>query len=307
MAKMHIERAISIDASPEKVFNVISNFKEWVPWSPWLLMEPECELSYAEDGKSYDWKGNRIGSGGMTILDSEENKWINYDLVFLTPWKSESKVRFELKEEGGQTHLTWLMDGKLPFFLFFMKKSMEAYVGADYERGLDMLKVYVETGEVPSKLEFKGESNYAGSTYVGVKTNTGIEVIDKSMESDFTKLKEFIDQNPDNIDGAPFSIYHKWDLVKNKVHYTAAIPVKEVPDSLPTGCFSSSIPATKVHTIRHVGPYQHVGNAWSTAMSMMRNKEFKAVKGIHPFEIYQNDPATTDSKELISDITFAIR
>ena len=31
------------------------------------------------------------------------------------------------------------------------------------------------------------------------------------------------------VAGNAFSIYHKWDVVKNLVEYTAAFPVKEIP------------------------------------------------------------------------------
>jgi hypothetical protein len=48
------------------------------------------------------------------------------------------------------------MDSKQPFFQFFLKGMMTSLIGMDYERGLRMLKDYVETGSVPSTLEFPG-------------------------------------------------------------------------------------------------------------------------------------------------------
>ena len=62
------------------------------------------------------------------------------DLTFLKPCKSQAKVAFYLKEEGASTQVRWTMDSVLPFFLFWMKKSMEAYISQDYGRGLRLLK-----------------------------------------------------------------------------------------------------------------------------------------------------------------------
>ena len=71
-------------------------------------------------------------------------------------------------------------------------------IGMDYDRGLAMLKEYVETGEVSSDLEFKGASDFAGGKYVGIKTDTSIENIGTAMEGDFEKLEAVIEANEDN-------------------------------------------------------------------------------------------------------------
>ena len=41
-----------------------------------------------------------------------------------------------LKRAGLAPELTWTMDSSLPFFLFWMKKSMEGFIGMDYDPGL---------------------------------------------------------------------------------------------------------------------------------------------------------------------------
>jgi hypothetical protein len=127
------------------------------------------------------------------------------------------------------------------------------------------------------------------------------------MEADFTKLWEAIGGQKDLVAGEPFSIYHKFDMVKEQVSYTCGVPVSSYPDSLPSGVFTDNMEPMKIYTLRHIGPYIHLGNAWTTMQMMMRNKEFRAVKGIHPFETYANAPGEVDEKELITDINFAVK
>ena len=307
MPKMHIDKAVTIEAPLPKVFDILNDFHCWPGWSPWLICEPESVLKIREDGKYYEWEGKRVGSGNMSILSETPNRKIDLDLTFLKPWKSKAKVQFLCQEDGQKTKVNWTMESSLPFFLLWMKKSMEAFVGSDYERGLQMLKEYIETGAVSSKLDFRGESNFTGCQYIGINTTTTIAQNGTQMGTDYSKLWSFISDQKIRPTGPAFSIYHKFDLVKRMVNYTACIPVPEIPADLPSGFISGKIPATKVYTLRHIGSYLHLGNAWTTMHTMLRNKEFKAIKGIHPFESYINLPGEVPDHDLITDIHFAIK
>ena len=307
MPKMNVSRSIDIKATKSEIFKHLNDFNNWVAWSPWLLMEPEAKVTVADDSKSYEWEGDRVGSGNMKVLEEEGDGYINYELNFLKPWKSSATTNFRLEESGDTTKVTWTMNSSLPFFLFWMKKMMQAFVGADYERGLDMLKSLVEKGEIHSKLDFKGNSQFDGCKWVGIKTACSIDETPEKMPQDFGKLWEYCEKDGENIAGEALTIYHKWDLVKNSVSYTAAVQVKEIPGDVPSGFTSGTIDSTDIYTLRHTGAYEHLGNAWSTLYNMHRNKEFKVKKGVHPFETYLNDPKVTDPKDLITEIHFPIK
>ena len=193
----------------------------------------------------------------------------------------------------------------LPLLMFWMTKSMKAFIGMDYERGLQLLKDYAEDGIVHSKLEFKGINSINNYHYVGLKNICSMDALGDTMAADFGKLSGFIAENEDNIAGKPLSIYHKWDLLKGQVEYSTCVPVKSLPQPLPAGFVSGEVPSTSVNVVRHVGPYRHLGNAWAAQQNMARGKAFKSNKKIHPFEVYESDPSITSENELITDIYFA--
>ncbi len=307
MPKFHVTKSILIDTTPDKVYELVSNLSNWNKWSPWLVMEPEAKFNLADDGDSYTWEGERIGSGEMKVLNRDKNSAVDYDLHFIKPWKSQADIRFEIGKEANQTKATWHMDSKLPFFLFFMKKLMVAMLGMDFKRGLTMLKDLAENDEVYSKLDFVGQTNYPGCTYIGLKRNLAIDDMESAMEEDFGRLMEFMADKTDKISNEPLSIYHKFEIVKGQASYTAAVPVSEVPANLPEGFVTGEIPKTPIYKLRHTGKYDHLGNPWSTMMNLQRAKVFKPVKGVHPFESYVNSPADTDPKELITDVNFAVK
>lgn len=305
MPKMNISKSIVMDASAEKIHAILTDFNEWTHWSPWLIVEPGAQVKVATDRPFYEWEGKRLGKGQMEIT-SQTDTVIDYDLTFLKPWKSEAKVRFLLNPQGDSTKVTWEMDSSLPFFMFFMKKMMVRLIGMDYDRGLLMLKDYAEKGKVGSKLEFLGESQYPGCTYIGLKNSCSIDELGGVMKADFEKLMAFAQQHSDKLTGEWFSLYHKFDFGKNKVVYTGGIAVSEAISDLPEGMFSDKISPTKVNTVRHTGPYPLAGNAWSSIMSMQRAKEFKQNKKLPPIEFYRNNPQEVPAEELILEVSMPI-
>lgn len=307
MPKMHIDRSIVINEKPGEIFNKLNDFHHWQAWSPWLITEPLAKVNIREDGKFYEWEGNIVGAGEMTVVTERTFDFIEYDLQFLKPWKSKAKVSFRLIPEGEGTRVHWTMDSSLPFFLFWMKKMTIAFIGMDYDRGLLMLKEYIEEGKVHSELMVKGIENYTGCNYVGIRTTCPIDQLGEYNKADFESLMGFFrDKHPDLISDAPFTIYEKWSPVKNIVQYTAGVPVSSVPSDLPQGVIISNIPATKVHTIKHTGPYHYSGNVWSSQQARQRAKQFKANKKIPPFEVYLNSPVDTPPNLLETEVRFPV-
>ena len=200
--------------------------------------------------------------------------------------------------------LTWSMDSAVPFFMFFFKKMMEAFIGMDYERGLMMLKEYAETGEVSCQLEFPGRQTFPGCDYLGIRRSTSMENIEAEMGPDFEKVINWVSSSAAELCGKPFSIYHQWEPVKKAVEYTVGVPLKKLPTELPDGMSSGSIPATEVYAVKHTGPYCYLSNAWSAGMMRARGKEFKQSKIAPPFETYEDDPSNCDEKQLVTVVHF---
>ncbi|MDC1434070.1 SRPBCC family protein [Flavobacteriaceae bacterium] len=308
MPKMNVIKSIYVDAAPEKIYPIINDLSNWEQWSPWVIAEPNAQLNVAADGKYHEWDGEIIGAGNLKIKEEVENQSVTMALNFLKPWKSKAITRFALKKKAKGTEVVWTMESSLPFFLFWMKKQMEIFVGMDYERGLTMLKDLVETGSSNSSLNFKGIKTFNATKYVGLKSQCRSSNLGQSMEKDFTQLMEFVRKNGvEKAHGNPLSIYHEFDVMKGKVIYSACHPVKEIPVEIPKNFYVGELPKMNVYTVSHTGPYRHIGNAWSAAMMHQRAKKFKAAKKIPPMEVMLNSPKNTPEKELVAEILFAVK
>jgi len=146
--------SIVIKAPPAKIRTALTDFNTWPVWSPWLYSEPDANVNYVgtvhEPGHGYNWKGKKTGEGSMELVSSEDNH-VYCDLQFIKPFKSSAKVRFDLVEQAdASTEVSWVMDSQLPFFMFFMKGMMIAFIRSDFTRGLRLLKDYIEEGAIHS-------------------------------------------------------------------------------------------------------------------------------------------------------------
>jgi len=309
MPAYHIERSIVIDAAEVNVRPAIENFAQWPKWSPWLCMEPAAELDVygtpGQPGHGYSWEGEVVGAGSMEIL-AVESSTQRMQLNFLKPFRSQAQVTMEIKPLGdAQTEVTWHMDGKMPFFLFFMISMMKAMIGMDYERGLRMLKEYVETGEVQSKTEFVGVVDAPMCQYLGVEAECSTDAIGESMGETLPRAYQLAMDSGLEVSGSPGALYREFDMKRGHCKYTSIVPVKDSQSV--SGAVAGKTQPCRALKIVHRGSYEHLGNAWSTAMAHQRVKKFKVHKSQCAFEFYLNDPAETPVEELLTEIYVPIR
>src|SRR3954465_2822630 len=114
-----VQRAAIIDAAPEKIFPLISDFHQWRTWSPWEQRDPNLQRGYsgAASGKGavYEWQGNRnVGAGRMEIPRPPPPGRVVIQLDFLKPFEGHNTAEFTLLPQGGITKVTWLMHGPAP-------------------------------------------------------------------------------------------------------------------------------------------------------------------------------------------------
>jgi len=146
-----VERAVSIQASPDRVFALINDFSRWAGWSPWAHKDPAMKSTFGTitsgKGATYAWDGNKdVGQGSMEITDVVPPSQISINLDFLKPFAAHNTVTFTLQPQGGTTTVTWVMTGPVPWFakIIHVFINMDRMVGRDFEAGLASLKSLAE-------------------------------------------------------------------------------------------------------------------------------------------------------------------
>jgi hypothetical protein len=145
-----LERSITVNAPPERVFALINDYRQWTAWSPWEKKDPNLKRTYSEPssgkGATYAWEGDsNVGIGNMLITESIPSR-IALDLNFKKPFEASNKVVFALESKGLTTDVTWSMEGPAPFISKVIQVfcNMDKMVGAEFENGLAAMKVAAE-------------------------------------------------------------------------------------------------------------------------------------------------------------------
>jgi uncharacterized protein YndB with AHSA1/START domain len=145
-----LERTISIQAPPDRVFALINDFHRWATWSPWEKIDADLKRSYGGPvegvGAAYGWEGRQTGVGHMEIVESSPPSRVLIKLDFVKPFEAHNTAEFSLRAQGDATVVTWAMYGPSPYIskLIGLFVSMDRMVGKDFETGLKNMKSAAE-------------------------------------------------------------------------------------------------------------------------------------------------------------------
>lgn len=310
MPEFTVSRSIEINATPDKVFDVVADFGTWTKWSPWLCAEPTATVVVSEDSNSvgslYSWEGEIVGKGEIEHQSLDRGRHIQEEIRFQKPFKSKSEVSFDFESMDDGTKITWNMCGSLPWFLFWMKATMEITIGMDYERGLKMLKEWMETGTVLSKTNIRGVESIGPIHMFGVRKVCSVDDIGTSMEAAFQEACDMASEHNLPKEGEPLSVYHCADMKAQTFDLTAGFCTPRPLEQEVSGVSTWSLPASRALAVEHVGSYENLGNSWGAAYQYARYKKLKQSK-LGTFEVYKNSPDDTAPAELRTEIFLPLR
>lgn len=148
---LNITRSATVNATPDAVFKVVNDFRQWDAWSPWSKLDPKMTKSLDGPpegvGAIYKWSGNNeVGEGFTKLIESKPNEKIAMKLEFVRPFAGSSDVQFSFAPEGAGTKVTWAMQSKKPFIGKVMGLFMncEKMCGDQFSEGLANLKKIAE-------------------------------------------------------------------------------------------------------------------------------------------------------------------
>ncbi|MBN8215085.1 MAG: SRPBCC family protein [Spirochaetes bacterium] len=143
-----VSRSLDLAAPVAKVYAAVGDFQKFNLWQPWIRYEPSASQTVSGKpftvGARYAWEGKRIGSGSMTIREIKENALVVHDLEFTSPQASKAVSRFDMKDLGGATRITWTLTGESAYLGRWFGLMMDRMMGNDFESGLQNLKAFAE-------------------------------------------------------------------------------------------------------------------------------------------------------------------
>jgi hypothetical protein len=149
-----VERRISINASPEKIFGLINDMKQFNAWNPYNRKDPGMNLTYrgpqAGPGAAFDFSGNKdVGKGSLAIFEASAPGKVSMKLDMIEPFEGHNVADFTIVPRGASSEVSWAMHGPSPFIgkLMGIIFNMDRMIGKDFEAGLADLKTLAERGQ----------------------------------------------------------------------------------------------------------------------------------------------------------------
>lgn len=299
-----------INADINTVFDKVADFKSWPDWSPWLIHEPETILQYSDNyqqqGGYYTWDGKMIGAGKLTHESLQKPHVINQRLEFSRPFKSVCQVSFSLAEQQGQTEITWEMRAKMPFLFRFMTRKTKYMISQDYKFGLAMLAGQLDSNAESPHLTFDGTTRLDSIHALSSAFAGDIKEMEKTMQAEFPQLLNFIEHQPGDVAGAPFTAYHKVDLKTMHFICDMAVPVTK---EQPAGRYQlKNFGDGRYYKVSLKGSYEFLEQAWNSAHAHVNMLKLKTNPCIPALEVYENDPEqVTHSNDILTTIYIPIK
>ena len=311
MPVWNVQKSIEIDAPVSKVYQMVSDYRTWTTWSPWLIAEPQAKVDISDRsnqvGSTYHWSGKVVGEGRLEHLRLETDRLVEDRLDFIRPTKSKSKTGFKFEAIANRTKLVWSIDGNLPWYLFFLTPMIKTMVGMDYQRGLMMIKELAETGRITSSTEVLGIESIPPIRVAGLQAQSSVFNIEQSMEEMLVKLESEYQNQGMPKEGAMVAVYTRFKVKQGIFEYLLG---RAIPDTLLIPTHSSlkewKFPKARALHVRHTGSYKHLGNAWSIANRIAEHQKLKLNRSAS-FEIYTNSPHDNPEGSLQTDLYLPLR
>ncbi|WP_040282437.1 SRPBCC family protein [Psychroserpens damuponensis] len=293
-------RSKIIKAPVPVVYNVVNDFKEWPRFSPWIEQDKDAILTFDEVtsgvGAGYSWEGEILGIGNAKTIDVLNNKKINQEIEFVKPFESISNINwdFEHVEEG--TKVTWSMTGKQDFMTKLyvaVAGSIEKNTGPDFERGLFKLDSIVRADMNKYSINVEGITQHGGGFYLYNTSSCKIEDLKQKMQVMMPQVGGYAMANNITMAGKPFVMYHKWDTENNTVMFSCCIPTTFKIETTNSNILTGQLEPFKAVKTVLKGDYSNSQEAWSKAMSYIKeNSLVQPITG-PALEVYVTDPMST--------------
>ena len=149
----HVERSLTIDAPPERVFPEVNGMRAFAAWSPWSRAAAESHFAFEGPaqgvGSRMTWQSEdpKVGRGSQEIVHSEPGRRVDTRLDFGNRQGGEAHFVLE-PTAGGGTRLTWAFDASFGWDLLgrYVGLFLDRLIGDEYARGLAQLKQKLEAG-----------------------------------------------------------------------------------------------------------------------------------------------------------------
>lgn len=252
-ATMTVVESTTINAPKNVVWNQMVDLENQQNWSPWKEMDPTVKTTITgpagQVGQKSAWT-SESNVGDMTISTVEGDS-MRYDMHFVKPFEGYAVGWVTVSGEDGAVVATNGYSGETSFWMrgmnaLFGRRMMEKML----ERGLELLKEYVESGkaEVPGPNYVIEEYTFPATSFATVHKTVKIAEMDQFFEPAY---REVATAAGSQVQGNKHTITYRWDEANGEAEVAAGYPVSGPVK----GMTMVDLPEVKGYKLAMVGSY----------------------------------------------------
>jgi len=289
-------RTATINAPKDMVFRTVNDLSTWEHWSPWKEMDPDMEVtlgdSHTGPGAYFTWQGEDSGSGKMRIVSASAPDSLQTHVAFDGQGEADAFWHFEPVPSGTQVSWGFQSDFPYPLNATLLFMDFEGALQKDYDRGLELLKKYVEEKAAQRKQLKVQHVELPIRHFIALREKVKFSEMVQSYEQNLPKVKQAVDQAGLETAGMPCGLYFTWDEAARETDLAQAIPVKEPVEI--EGFETISLGTDSALLLDYYGDYDGLGAAHEAIeVHALENGIQLSMPAI---EQYITDPATEKDK-----------
>lgn len=302
--KMNVSVTQELDASPQTVYNVVSNMSNDNQWNPWQQQDTSMVVSYGDiisgKGASMKWESKTMGSGSATFTEVIKNRKIVSEMDFGGMGGGIATYNFE--PEGTKTKMTWTLDSETgrPWNLinFFIKRD----VRKSYKQGMKALNELVKarTAGTYSGYEIK-EELLEGRRYIMNRAQIPLRQAPVFYAKNLGPLFQKIQAAGASMSGSPSGLFFSDLRGNNEIDMAAGVPIIEEVNI--QGAAAEAIGTKKALVVDYYGDSANSIAAHDAITSYMADRNL-----VHDWPIieeYVTDPSVeTDPKKWLTRVIY---
>ncbi|MEM1318759.1 MAG: SRPBCC family protein [Bacteroidota bacterium] len=293
-SKLHVERSIIVNASPDLVFDQVNDLQNLVKWMPYLRIDRTTKLAFGSkvrgQGASYKWESTNpeVGSGTFFVAESTTNERVLTVMDFYDQGKATGYFQFKPANNG--VKVTWGADRNLDSspIAKFKGLMLKSKMGSEMEQGLQNLRTNCEIiassretavnqsgGGDPGDFNIQ-EVNFPGRSYISVRKTIPMRDVEGHFAYYFQQIYDNCKEQNIRNNGVPSGIFYDWNDANGTVNLAAAIPVKEARN-LSTELQATTLPPGKAVMVDYYGDPSGISKAHLAAQQYMQSRGLNAV------------------------------
>jgi len=305
--KVHVERRLLLNATPENIFYQLNTLQNWEKWSPWIQMDTSVKMQYSGPesgvGATYKWlsKNKDMGKGSLSIISSFPVDSIQFLMDYGKNGRSTGK--FILKKENQGTNLTWSIESNLgmnPLSRWFGLFS-DRMIGPDLEKGLanlDQLMAGLKIVDGYEIIEYEMPSR----VLITDRDTASAATVTLKISGMYNRIYRFLKSESLPPAGSPTAIFYHYSKMNFDIE--ACVPVDsilQVPEGI--NCIIKKMQKTIL--VKYFGPYKSISEAYNALETYLNNNGLQ-VSGPGWEEYVTNPLIEPDSNKWQTNIYFPL-